>query len=120
MRPVRNHSQTVAFVNQLLDRDTLQADSIPLDKSEHFTDGFALRTVCSSRAPRSLFLPENLQSFANHFLEAVEVARLQLFFDDLFLFRRQVDIHRLRLHWLGKSSKFLASSPFDHAEKGDF
>jgi hypothetical protein len=30
----------------------------------------------------------------------VEVARLQLFFDDLFLFRRQVDIHRLRLHWL--------------------
>jgi Transposase IS66 family len=49
-------------VNQLLDHDTLQADSIPLDKSEHFTHGLALCTVCSSSAPRSLFLPENLQS----------------------------------------------------------
>ena len=72
-RPVRNHSQTVAFVNQLLDRDALQADSIPLDKSEHFSCGFALRTVCSIRAPRSVFSAENLQSFANHFLDAVEV-----------------------------------------------
>jgi hypothetical protein len=35
----------VALVNQLLDRDNLQADSIPLDKSEHFTHGFSLRTV---------------------------------------------------------------------------
>jgi len=34
MRPVRNQSQTVALLNQLLDRDTVQADSIPLDKSE--------------------------------------------------------------------------------------
>jgi hypothetical protein len=35
----------VALVNQFLDRDTLQADSIPLDPSEHFTHGYALRTV---------------------------------------------------------------------------
>ena len=94
MRPVRNHSQTVALVNQLLDRDTLQADSIPLDKSEQFTHGFALCTICSIRAPRSVFFAENLQSFPNYFLDAVKVARLQLFVDDLFLFRRQVDIHR--------------------------
>ena len=58
-------------MNQLLDRDTLQADSIPLDKSEHFTHGFALCTVCSIRAPRSVFFAENLQSLANHFLDAV-------------------------------------------------
>jgi hypothetical protein len=89
-RPVRNHSQTVALVNQLLDRDTLQADSIALDKSEHFTHGFALCNVCSIRAPRSVFFTENLQSFANHLLEAVEVAGLQLFFDDLFLFKKSV------------------------------
>jgi hypothetical protein len=79
-------------VNQLLDRDTLQTDSIPVDESEHFTHGFALRTVCTSGAHRSLFFAKNLQSFANHFLDAVEVAGLQLFFDDLFLFRCQVDI----------------------------
>ena len=59
-------------MNQLLDRDALQADSIPLNKSEHFSYGFALRTVCSIRAPRSVFFAENLQSFANHF-DAVEV-----------------------------------------------
>ena len=73
MRPVRNHSQTVALVNQLLHRNTLQADSIPLDKSEHFTHGFALCTICSIRAPRSVFFAENLQNF----LDAVKVARLR-------------------------------------------
>lgn len=79
-------------MNQLLDRDTLQADSIPLDKSEHFTHGFSLCTVFSIRALRSVFFAENLQSFANHFLDVVEVAGLQLIFDDLFLFRCPVDI----------------------------
>ena len=96
-------------MNQLLDRDTLQADSIPLDKSEHFTHGFALCTVCSIRAPRSVFFAENLQRFANHFLDAVEVAGLQLFFDNLFLFRRQVEF--IALDSVGSNIFMIPASP---------
>ncbi len=45
MRPALNHSQTVALVNQLLDRNTFQTHAVLLDKSEHFADGLALCRV---------------------------------------------------------------------------
>jgi hypothetical protein len=83
-------------VNHLLNRNTFQAHPVLLNEGEHFKHGLALRTVRG--AGRSLPLTENMQGFVNHFLDGAEVAGFELVLNDLFLLRRQIDIHRLRLH----------------------
>jgi hypothetical protein len=67
---------TLALVNQILDRDTIQSSVAGLDKGEHFAHGFVPLAVGCSDCRRSFFTPESLQSLAYYFLNATEVAGL--------------------------------------------
>jgi len=44
-RPAPDHSQTVTFADQLLNRDALQGSAVCLDKVEHFSHGVIVAAV---------------------------------------------------------------------------
>lgn len=81
-------------MNQLLDRHAaVQAHAVLLHKSDHFANSFALHGIESSDACELLLFAPHLQRLVNYFLGCAEVTGLQFVFDDLFLFRRQIDVH---------------------------
>jgi hypothetical protein len=94
-RPVQNHSQTMAFVNQLFDGDAVESNSVGFNEREHFTHSFALIAVGRVGRRRAFPLLKGLQGFSNHIFGRPKMPGLQPFVDDLRLLGCQLDIHDL-------------------------
>ena len=66
---------------------------ILLDKLKHLFYSIALRAVMRVGARGQFLFTQNLQSFANHFLDGPKVAGAKFLIDDFLLFFGEIYVH---------------------------
>src|SRR5271166_4585837 len=91
--PAPDHSQTMTFADQLLNRDALQGGAVCLDKVEHFPHSIFMTAIAVTGDRRAFLVPKSKEGLGNYFLGRSKVTGLQLVVDDPFLFGSQIDIH---------------------------
>jgi len=91
-RPAPDHSQTVTFADQLLNRDALQGSAVCLDKLSISRTASSWRPLLSA-ATDERSLSRRATRPCNYLLRRSKVTRLQLVVDDPFLFGIQINVH---------------------------
>lgn len=88
MRPERNRSQAVPFVDQLFDRHPIKPNALLPRKIQQFSNRFFLTFFASGAGRFMSPICKNFQGPLHDFLRRLEVPSLQLFLNDLFPVRQ--------------------------------
>src|SRR5690348_9477938 len=88
-------SQTMAFVDQFLDRNTAQGNCLVPGKGECIFN--SLPTLLRSNVLGSVLFAPGLHTFDNNLVDRTKVTALDLFLNQSPCFRFDVDCHRLEL-----------------------